>query len=118
MDKELYEKFLSNDKELAKHYAFDLATHARNKSTINYVKIGYDVIGDTVPYAELTKNCQIEILCAFPFDLRLDRLLVKQLGLSREQIKKLGDDGKIISAIEKNITKIKVKNRILLTITP
>ncbi len=118
IDKELYHKFLSNDKELAGIYAFDSATLSRNKAIINYENINYDVTGDTIVYHELTQVCDIEIICAYPFDLRLDKLLVKQLHLSREQIRKLSDAGKIVSCAGKNITKLKMKERLKLSLYP
>jgi hypothetical protein len=118
IDKELYHKFLSNDKELAKYYAFDSATLGRNKANINYEDIGYIVMGNTLQYSELTAACEVDIYCTFPFELRLDKLLVKQLNLSREQIKKLSNSGKIISTAGKNITKLKVKDDLRLILNP
>lgn len=118
IDKELYHKFLSNDKDLAKYYAFDSATLGRNKANINYEDIGYNVTGDALQYSEITSACEVDIYCAFPFDLRLDRLMVKQLGLSREQIKKLIDAEKIISTMGKNISRIKIKDHLRLKLYP
>lgn len=118
IDKELYHKFLSNDKELAGYYAFDSATLSRNKAVINYDNINYDVTGDVIVYHKLTQICQLDILCPFPFPLRLDRLLVKQLGLSREQIKQLSGIGKIINTTGKDITKTKMKNNLRLILHP
>ncbi len=118
IDKELYHKFLSNDKELAKFYAFDSTTLGRNRVNINYENIGYKVTGEIIQYNELTSACEVDIHCAFPFELRLDRLLVKQLGLSREQIKKLCKDGKIISTGGKTITKTKMKDDLRLILYP
>jgi hypothetical protein len=118
IDKELYQKFLSNDKELAQFYAFDSATLSRNRTNINYEQIGYTVTGDIVPYNELNSACEVDIHCVFPFELRLDRLLVNQLGLSREQIKRLSETGKIITSVGKHITKTKIKNDLRLILYP
>ncbi len=118
IDKELYHSFLSNDKELAKYYAFDIATLVRNKANVSYEHVSYEVKGDSLSYRELTSACQIDILCTYPFELRLDRLLVRQLGLSRQQIKNLILDGKIISTAGSNITRLKIKDRLQVILYP
>jgi hypothetical protein len=118
IDKELYHKFLSNDKELARYYAFDPVTLSKSKVNMSYEQIEYEVTGDPLPYNELTKACQIDIYCVYPFELRLDRLLVRQLSISREKIKKLSDNGRITSSVEKNLTKLKLNDRLQITLYP
>ncbi len=118
INKELYQGFLSNDQELAKYYAYDVSTLVRNKATVSYENVGYEVKGDNLTYSELTSACQIDILCTYPFELRLDRLLVKQLGLSRQQIKKLIADEKIILIGENNNSKLKIKDQLQIIVNP
>lgn len=118
VNKDLYLKFLANDKELAKFYAFDISALRRNKVNISYEYIEYDIKGDALEYDALTTACQIDIICDLPFELRLDRLLVKQLGLSREKIRKLGDAGKITSTEGRSLTKIKLINNLRVFINP
>jgi hypothetical protein len=48
IDKELYKKFLNNDKELAKDYAFNVAMHRQNKSCLNYDDMVYEVKGENI----------------------------------------------------------------------
>lgn len=114
--KELYLKYLGNDPELARYYAFDIATHSRNKSVLYYGNINYDIEGDRIALSELKESIRIEIICEYPLDLRLDKLLCRQLGLSREQVKKLSSTGKIDAEGIKDISKAKIKNGMLVNI--
>jgi hypothetical protein len=118
IDKELYIKYQKNDQELARHYAFDVAAHSRNKSVLCYANINYDIIGDHISLAQLQESIQIELLCDYSLDVRLDKILSKQLGTSRELIKKLGCNGNIISTGVKDITKAKIKSGMLISIRP
>ena len=116
IDKELYMKYQKNDYELAKHYAFDVASHIQNKSTLSYENISYEVLGDAICISELQKNIIISIVCAYPIDIRLDKILSKQMGISRGQIKKMSDAGIISCTGMKDIGKAKVKNDMLIYI--
>ena len=118
IDKELYHKFLANNKELARFYAFDLSTLGSNKANVSYEHIDYSIKGVALEYGTLTSSCQIDILCSLPFELRLDRLLVKQLGLSRDKIRRLGDAGKITSSEGKNLKKIKLRDNLRVILSP
>ena len=118
IDKELYLKFLANDKELAGYYAFDTPTLGRNNATVNYEELDYKLIGDTIPYNELTAACEVTIRCTVPLELRLDKLLANPLVLSREKVKKLCDNGKIISSKHKKAIKLKIKDELKLIIHP
>lgn len=116
IEKELYQKLLRNDKELARRYAFDVAAHGRNKSVLCYDKISYDIIGNNIPISELKEAVRIKLVCDYPLDIRLDKIISKQLGISREQVKRLGSSGSISGDNIKDIGKAKVKNGMLLSI--
>ena len=118
IDKELYQKFLSNDTELAKQYAFDTAIHRYHKANINYDDISYDIQGDPLDYEKLETECRIDVLSPCPIDLRLDALLGRQLGLSREKIKALGKAGKIIRCDGKDIAKARLTGQLSLILYP
>ncbi len=118
IDKELYHKFLANDKELAGYYAFDAPTLSRNKATVNYEELDYEIVGYTLPYDELTTACEITIHCAVPLELRLDKLLANQLDLSRERVKKLCANGKITITNQKNAIRLKMKDELKLILHP
>ncbi|MHB8130890.1 MAG: DUF1062 domain-containing protein [Mobilitalea sp.] len=110
IEKDLYIKFLRNDNELANLYAFDLATHRRNKSNLNYDHIAYDIIGDKILGSQQKEIVRIELLCDYPLDIRLDKILSKQFGISRELIKRMGIAGNIMGEGIKDIGKAKLKN--------
>lgn len=112
IDNELYIKFLSNNKELATYYSFDLATHSKNKSIPNYDTVSYDIIGNSI--SSLEECFQLEIACKYSLDIRLDKILSQKLCISREQIKKMCNTGRITGKEIKDITKIKLKNKMLL----
>lgn len=117
--KELYGRFLSNDHELALQYAFDTVCHSRNKSILSYENIDYEILGcsESLLPAEFPKDSfRLELLCDYPLNIRLDKLLSRQLGISREQVKKLGASGRITCEGIKDIGKAKVKSGIILTI--
>lgn len=114
--KELYHKYLSNDKELAWQYAFDLAAHNRNKSVLNFNNVEYDILGDKFFLSVLTDKIAVEIRCKYPTDLRLDKILSCQLQSSRETIKKMIKLGLIYGEGIKDIGKAKVKDGIKLTL--
>lgn len=132
IDKELYSKFLSNDADLARKYAFDIGLHTKNKSVLSYDNISYEIMEEIISGDEksndavsnasarnnlLKQNATIQILSEYPLDIRLDRILSLQFGISREQVKKLGKSGRIIGDGAKDITKAKIKNNMLITIT-
>lgn len=118
IDKVDYQKFLQNDNELVIHYAFDVVTHRSNKATMNYDGLSYHILGDPVDYATLQSPCEIELTCNYPIDLRLDRLLSRHLGLSREEIKTMGRYGKITDIDGKDLSKAKIKNRLMFLLHP
>jgi hypothetical protein len=93
IDRVQYQQFLQNDAELADRYAFDPATHSRNRTTLNYENVSYDIEGASIDYSELRTSCRIELISNYPLDLRMDKILSRQLGISRETIKTMGKSG-------------------------
>jgi hypothetical protein len=116
IEKDLYLKFLKNDQELARQYAFDIAVHTKNRSNLSFANIIYDIIGSKISLTSQKENFLIEFACEYPLDIRLDRILSRQLGISREQIKKLGKAGKISGEGNKDITKVKLRNGMVISI--
>ncbi|MGL5676257.1 MAG: GNAT family N-acetyltransferase [Cellulosilyticaceae bacterium] len=114
IEEELYKKFLANDRQLAKIYAFDRGTHMRNKSTLSYEGIAYDINGKEIVLEAIKEVISIQIQCKYPFDIRLDKILSQKLGISREQVKKLVKAGNISSGTEKHLMKAKLKNEIVI----
>ncbi|MFT8352874.1 DUF1062 domain-containing protein [Clostridium saccharoperbutylacetonicum] len=111
INKDDYEKFLSNNKMLVREYAFDLSIYIKNKAEIFLEDVGYEVIQKELKAYSVNKNeLIIEIVCKYPIEIRLDRLLRDRLGVSRSQIKKMHEKGVIFIKDDKNSLNTKVKN--------
>lgn len=109
--KEEYENFLSNDNTLAREYAFNLSIYNKNKAEIVLDDIGYKFIQKELKEYSVNKNeLIIQIICKYPIELRLDKLLSDRLGVSRSQIKKMHEKGVIFFKDDKNSLNTKVKN--------
>ena len=115
---DLYRKFLCNDEELAKKYAFDANIHVQNKVTLNYEALEYEIHGDIIGLADLSEPIQIQLKCNYLLDIRVDKILCEKLGVSRSFIKRLGASGKITSNKGKDIWKENLSNNLIITITP
>jgi len=116
VNKELYEKYLSNDPSLARHYAFDTITHSRNKSILRYEGIPYDILGACLQPEHMTETVQIKVLCEYPMNLRLDKVLSIKLGITREQVKRLENSGILSGEGIKDIGKVKIRDGMLLNL--
>ena len=116
IDKELYHKCINNDRELAARYAFDTVLHSKNKSTLFYDNMTYDILGDIPELSAVRGEITIEITSDYPVDIRLDRILGRQLGISRESIKRMTKNGSLYAEGIKDISKAKLKTGIMLHI--
>lgn len=103
----LYQAFLHNDRETAMRYAFDPAILYRNKAEACFDEVAYRVEKSRVP-----GDCWLEVIAPYDFNLRLDRLLSEELGLSRTRVKKLLESGRIFSREMALTPKTKVKGTI------
>jgi hypothetical protein len=110
IEKELYLKFLNNDSDLARQYAFDTVAHSRNHSVLNFENMNFDIVGDCFSPSQLKEELLVELVCEHPMDIRLDKILCRQLGLPRVQIKKMSNEGRITGDGIKDITKARVRN--------
>jgi hypothetical protein len=86
---ELYQKFLANDKETAFVYGTNREFFKSNKAEIDQDEVTYQVEENVV----VNEDKQIEdqtIIIKNPYSLkiRLDKVISKQLDLSRTQVKK------------------------------
>lgn len=98
IDKEEYERFLSNDKELAYEYGRDKAFFARNKAEIitssmeyRLLKVGHECLGQAGKLIIQNPN---------GLKIRADKVLAELFGISRSAVKKRILDGWI--KMEKN----------------
>ncbi|WP_367568950.1 DUF1062 domain-containing protein [Lacrimispora sp.] len=88
LDEEEYRGFLSNDPVLAEKYGNDQALFARNKAETMAEKSEYSIEErDTLFPCSLEYQMEVQIKVPAGFDLRVDALLVRQLGASRNKVK-------------------------------
>lgn len=106
-----YEKFLSNDKELAREYAFNLSIYNKNKAEVILEDINYKLIQKNLETYYINENeLVIEIVCKYPIELRVDKLLSDKLGISRSKIKNMHKKGVVFIKDDKNSLNIKVRD--------
>jgi len=106
-----YEKFLSNDKKLAREYAFNLSIHNKNKAEIILEDVDYKLIQKKLEAYYINENeLLIEIVCKYSIELRVDKLLSDKLGISRKQIKNMHKKGIIFIKDDKNSLNAKVRD--------
>ena len=112
MDAEVYEQFLSNDKELAREYAFNLNIYNKNKAEVILEDVNYELIQRKLEAYYINENgLVIEIVCKYPIELRVDKLLSDKLGISRTQIKNMHKKGIIFIKDDKNSLNMKVRDK-------
>lgn len=106
-----YERFLSNDKELAREYAFNLSIYNKNKAEVILEDVNYKLIQKKLEAYYINENeLVIEIVCKYPIELRVDKLLSDKLGFSRSKIKNMHKKGVIFIKDNKNLLNIKVRD--------
>lgn len=115
IDSKEYELFLNNDLELAKKYGFDIAIHNKNKVKLDFENVEYEIRGDDINIVENNFSEKdkiiLDITCEYPFGLRVDKMLSKKLGISREKVKKLYKDLIIYGEGEKDLLKEKINDK-------
>lgn len=111
IDRDLYDKFLANDLQLAKEYAFDMSMYSRNKSEVVFDSVEYDIEEERIEDNNIEEGeLLLEISCPYPVEGRLDKLLSERLDISRSKIKKMHKEGFIRIDDEKNSIKSKIKD--------
>ncbi len=116
-DEEEYKGFLSNDPVLAERYGNDRALFAGNKAEITAEKPEYSIEErDTSFPCSMEYHMEVHVKISFGFDLRVDILLVRQLGVSRNIVKKWFDKGLIFNQSQPLSPKSKAKDGMILQI--
>lgn len=113
-----YKWFIDNDKELARFYAFDVDTHRRNGSILDYHEIEYTIEGKTLDIQALEEKVTILLECEEVFTIRMDKVLSRQLEISRAQVRSLVEKGILSSREEKKLWKAKLKSKMYIDILP
>lgn len=86
--KELYQKFLSNDTTLALEYGLNQDLFSKNKAELKKEEFEYDIKEDVFDKIDFREK-EITIKNPYRIRLRLDKIISKQLDISRVQVKKL-----------------------------
>ena len=111
INKHEYERFISNDKELAKEYAFDLNIYNRNKAEVILEDVDYKLTQKELESYYINKNeLVIKIICKYPIELRVDTLLSNKFGISRSKIKNMNEKGIVFIKDDKNSLNKKVRD--------
>lgn len=111
ISKQEYDKFLSNDRELARKYAFNLSIYSKNKAEVILDNINYRLVPRKLEaYYIKEDELVIEIICKYPLELRVDKLLSDVLGVSRSKIKCMLKEGVVFVNDDKNSSNIKVRD--------
>jgi hypothetical protein len=133
---EIYERFLANDTDLARDYGFDLHVHARNRAELILDDVTYTLKVSNRKSVEKStselrlersinqdrsnkqdtsqKETVIQILSKYNLDIRVDKLLSDNLGISRGKVKKMYESQLIYSEEYSNLLKMKVKDGMLI----
>ena len=106
-----YKKFLTNDKHLAREYAFDLSIYSKNKAEIILEGLNYKIIESELDLYYINENeLSVEILCNYKMDIRVDKILSDKLEVSRSKIKSMHKNGEFIIKDNKSSLNSKIKN--------
>lgn len=118
IDKELYQKYLANDKETAWKYCFDVQVMRKNKVQFEYSGIEYVVEGADADIESMMKTgCEIIIKSKYRFEPKLDTLLKEKLGISRKLVLELADSGCIALHNGADIRKQRIKDETIVFVS-
>ncbi len=111
INKSEYKKFLYNDLELIRKYAFNLSIYNKNKVEVILENMDYRLISKNLG-VNYKKELEliIEIECKYLINIRIDRLLGERLGLSRSKIKKKVQVGEIFVEDNEIYLNMKIKH--------
>ncbi|MGV7960049.1 DUF1062 domain-containing protein [Photorhabdus tasmaniensis] len=103
LDGDLYERFLHNDQDEVRRYAFDYRVLAKNRAELGDSP-DFIIEGKELQDMAQTPAVQITVQLEYPIPIRLISILTKKLSLSRSRVTKLVNQGAIqgVTAIELN----------------
>ncbi|WP_010275840.1 DUF1062 domain-containing protein [Paenibacillus senegalensis] len=112
ISRELHQKFMSNDRETAWEYAFQIEKLRKLCSRVN-TDIKYRVASKQIkPEAG---DITIKLISKYKFGLRLDKVLAEILGIPRPKLCQLAESGEILTNPQVSI-KSKIKDDLKITI--
>ena len=107
-----YEKYLANDQNLAMQCGFNSELLKKNKVVVTYDDVNYQIITGNLKKVSNLRNEQIIVIRSI-YELpqvKLNKILALQLGISRTKVKKLIEEGLIYSLNLEDITKSIIKD--------
>lgn len=95
--KEEYQRFLCNDEELAKVYGTNLQFFRKNKAEVDFQNIKYSFVKKKVEENSDALASKSHIMIQNPCGLKIrpERQIAEVLAISRSQVQKLMEQGKI-----------------------
>jgi len=87
LDPVLYHAMAKNDHETARKYAFDVHTLSDNRAVAQYDHLDFRVEGPSI--WKMEGEAELEIRLPYQFPLRVDKVLGRELGISRPAVGKL-----------------------------
>jgi len=95
--KEEYQRFLSNDQQLAEMYGKNVQLFRKNKVTIDFKKVNYDFIKlhETMEYGDFEEQIIVAINNPYQLKIRSEKQIAEILGLSRSQVKNFLEKGEM-----------------------
>lgn len=120
IDKELYQKFLSNDTNTAWNYSSDLELMKRNNVEVCYSSIEYDIIHQTISLEEIInmeeEKIEFYIISKYNIHLKLSSVIRQCLNISMSKLEKM-ITAKVIELPEGiNLKKCTINDRMLIII--
>lgn len=95
--KEEYRRFLSNDEELAKEYGRNFSFFKKNKAEIDIENMDYRIVKLCDPKEDIKESVPGIIIIHNPYELKIrpEKQIAEVLELSRSNVKKLMEQGRI-----------------------
>jgi len=112
INKELHKKFMSNDREIAWIYAFQIEQLRKLCGGVN-TDIEYLIVGEPIDVE--VGSVMIYLSSKYKFEIRFDKVLKEILGISRATLYQMADHGRIVINPQVGI-KSKVKEDLQISI--
>ena len=108
INKNLFNKFLRNNKEIAWKYAFSIETSRKNNVELDFCSVEYDILYDNISIEDIlnfdSEIVTFKIKYPFNFCLKLSSVIRECLNLSANKLNKL-IEAEVISINEKHLQK-------------
>lgn len=120
IDKELYQKFTTNDEDTAWKYAFDAETIRKNSMELDYSNIEYNIIHEDITLEDILKMdedlIEFQIKVNFNLNLKLTSVIRECFDVSLNQLEKMLSAGVITVLPLVSVNKCRIKEGITVTV--